>query len=306
MMDLDKLSESKKIAASLYQSGFGFRKISQKTGLSTTTIRRHVIKLGIHRANNYCGGQSKGHQEFYDKLKTQTNPMKFLKPAVFSELKSFKKGDERTHWNNHPEAIKWQARRYYWRNPEECKARAMAYQRSERGRAARKEYNARPETRERMKTWRAKPENKAKQSAYIKDYKKRDHVRDKLRDYQRRREKESRQAKDNLYHASKWRRRLRDWFKTGYPKYFNEIAGCSLSDFRDHIASQFDDDMCFENYGAVWEFDHVIPCCAFDLSKMNEVKLCFGYDNTRPIRPLDNSKKSAMDLKLKKWLGRHD
>lgn len=293
-------------AVKLYLEGWGFRKINEKTGLPVTTIKRHVIKLGIHRANNFCGGKSKGHQDYWTNRAVEYDPMKYLVPAVEKELKSFKKGDELSHWYSHPEAVKWRARRYYSEHADCYKARAMAYQRTGRGRARRKAYNAKPERRERMKEWRAMPENKAKQAAYHRAYVNREDVKPRLREKRRVREKRSRQSKDNLYYARKWRGRLRAWFKTGYPKYLNEIIGCSLSTFRGHIASQFDDGMRFDNYGTVWEFDHMIPCCAFDLSNMTEVKLCFHYNNTRPIRPLENARKIATDLKLKEVLRKKD
>lgn len=56
--------------------------------------------------------------------------------------------------------------------------------------------------------------------------------------------------------------------------------GCLQWDFREHIESQMSGDMWWDNYGSLWEVDHVVPVCKFDLPR--EIFSCFHYTNLRP------------------------
>lgn len=46
-----------------------------------------------------------------------------------------------------------------------------------------------------------------------------------------------------------------------------------------------------ENYGKIWEVDHIIPCAAFDLSNSFEQRRCFNWRNLQPLLSKDNMKK---------------
>ena len=82
-----------------------------------------------------------------------------------------------------------------------------------------------------------------------------------------------------------------------------ELLGCSIQEYRDHIESLFTKDMSWEGFmkGKI-HIDHIVPCCAFDLSDPYQQKLCFNYANTRPMFKLDNLKKVEEDLKLKDYV----
>jgi hypothetical protein len=41
--------------------------------------------------------------------------------------------------------------------------------------------------------------------------------------------------------------------------------------------------MSWENYGKVWEIDHIMPCAIFDLTKADHQKRCFHFSNTQPL-----------------------
>jgi hypothetical protein len=63
--------------------------------------------------------------------------------------------------------------------------------------------------------------------------------------------------------------------------------------FKHWIECQFDDTMCWGNYGTVWDFDHVMPCKAFDLTSEDDVALCYRWNNLRPLVKRENYQKSA-------------
>ncbi len=69
--------------------------------------------------------------------------------------------------------------------------------------------------------------------------------------------------------------------------------------------------MNFENYGTIWELDHVIPCSSFDLSIEENKKKCFSWKNILPVNKKYNKEKNnkiikedidKLDLRLKEFL----
>jgi 23S rRNA maturation mini-RNase III len=62
-----------------------------------------------------------------------------------------------------------------------------------------------------------------------------------------------------------------------------ELLGCSLEIFKSHLESQFKPEMNWDNYGEIWEVDHIKPCSSFDLTDIEQQKQCFHYTNTQPL-----------------------
>lgn len=74
-----------------------------------------------------------------------------------------------------------------------------------------------------------------------------------------------------------------------------EILGCNYQTFKSHIESKFDKEMNWNNYGVEgWQIDHIIPISSFDLTDMEQVKMCFNYKNSQPLWAKDNKKKSDL------------
>ncbi len=61
------------------------------------------------------------------------------------------------------------------------------------------------------------------------------------------------------------------------------FLGCSLIDLKYFLENQFKPEMSWANHGLIWEIDHIIGCCNFDLSKPEEQAICFHYTNMRPL-----------------------
>lgn len=88
------------------------------------------------------------------------------------------------------------------------------------------------------------------------------------------------------------RRRTRNFISDGTIKY-QEMIGCS----HDHLINWFEynfsidnKNMNWENYGSVWQIDHVFP-----LSKVDETDdemFCYTWKNLRPMLSSDNIKKT--------------
>lgn len=80
-----------------------------------------------------------------------------------------------------------------------------------------------------------------------------------------------------------------------------ELLGCSISEFMNHLQSQFQPGMTFDNYGrgiGKWNIDHIRPCASFNLLDPEQQKECFHFSNLRPLwHQENNSKKSFHDGK---------
>ncbi len=71
-----------------------------------------------------------------------------------------------------------------------------------------------------------------------------------------------------------------------------EDLGCTIDQFKAHIASRFADGMSWENYGE-WHLDHVVPLARFDLTIRDEFLKAAHYTNYQPLWALENLRKGA-------------
>ena len=63
-----------------------------------------------------------------------------------------------------------------------------------------------------------------------------------------------------------------------------ELIGCSLEQCRNHIESQFDEKMEWDNWDRQgWHLDHIRPCSSFNMSEEKQQYVCFNWRNLRPL-----------------------
>lgn len=62
-----------------------------------------------------------------------------------------------------------------------------------------------------------------------------------------------------------------------------KLLGCDISFLKNYLESKFLPTMNWENYGAYWHIDHIIPCSSFNLIDEEEQKKCFHYTNLKPL-----------------------
>jgi hypothetical protein len=79
-----------------------------------------------------------------------------------------------------------------------------------------------------------------------------------------------------------YRDRVKRGIQTDRKKTF-ELLGCSFAELKIHIESQFYPEMDWDNWGKVWELDHIIGCVNFDFNNPDELAKCFHYTNLRPL-----------------------
>lgn len=75
-----------------------------------------------------------------------------------------------------------------------------------------------------------------------------------------------------------------------------ELLDCDIGFLREWLTHQFADGMSWENYGPVWELDHVQPCCSFDFSDAAQQRICFRWSNLRPMLVSSNRAKNGRPL----------
>jgi hypothetical protein len=75
-----------------------------------------------------------------------------------------------------------------------------------------------------------------------------------------------------------------------------ELFGCSLVALKQHIESQFQEGMTWENWGSgkyKWHIDHILPLSSFCLTDPKQLKLAFHYTNMQPLWEPDNLRKGS-------------
>lgn len=70
---------------------------------------------------------------------------------------------------------------------------------------------------------------------------------------------------------------------------FRKYVGCTPEEFRNYLESLFVSTMSWENYGTMWEVDHIIPLVNFDLRKPEQFAAACNYTNCRPFPKKDNN-----------------
>lgn len=72
-----------------------------------------------------------------------------------------------------------------------------------------------------------------------------------------------------------------------------DLIGCSAEFLRHYLENKFQEGMSWDNYGKYgWHVDHIIPCSSFDLTDIEQQKICFHYTNLQPLWAKDNLQKS--------------
>lgn len=87
---------------------------------------------------------------------------------------------------------------------------------------------------------------------------------------------------DNKNEKRKWQVAFRRFVLEGSPsEQYAPYFGLHRKALREWFESQFTDNQSWENFGAAWQFEHVIPVSLFDTSEEDERKLCWNYLNIR-------------------------
>ena len=183
--------------------------------------------------------------------------------------------------------VKENNRRWRDKNPEYPKKWAEENQERVKQHSKKVREKNRERNRQYSREWRKKNPN------YYRDWRK------KNPDYYKA-EKHREQSRLNM---KKYRQsvngKLKNTLNTLFNRYLkNKRKSClsfldySIDELREHIESQFSEDMNWDNYGRLWSVDHIIPQNLYDFSKESEIKKCWNLRNLRPLSVSANSSKN--------------
>lgn len=75
-------------------------------------------------------------------------------------------------------------------------------------------------------------------------------------------------------------------------KKWEKLLGITLQQLKDHLESQFDENMNWDNYGNYWWIDKIIPCSKYTYGVPGEFHKCWSLKNLRPLYKKTCQKKS--------------
>ncbi len=73
---------------------------------------------------------------------------------------------------------------------------------------------------------------------------------------------------------------------------FGNILGCSNDILIKWIEFRFDNNMNWDNYGDLWQIDHILPITKFDFNNKNDISICFHWTNLQPLYKCENKSKT--------------
>jgi hypothetical protein len=87
----------------------------------------------------------------------------------------------------------------------------------------------------------------------------------------------------------KWQIALRRYVLQHHPStYYAPFFALDIRTLRAWFENQFENGMSWENFGAEWQFDHVIPMAYFDFEDEDDLKLCWNFTNLR-VEPVEGN-----------------
>ena len=261
-------------APCLYKLGYGYKRISDTIGVSTTGALSHLNRVGV-----YDSAATVSRRKVFGRLRTMHNRAEIKcnhsdmrKGWLSKAIKPDGVSDYQWSRDTDPVASRKFYSDYYQRNKDAHRARMGAWKAKNPDKVKKS-----------AKRCRDKPEQKVKKRAYAKAYKANNPDRFKYR--------------NNSPHSkamSNIRARVRNIMKTGGGRMptGGGLVGCSGSDLRDYLESMFTKGMAWSNYGTFWHVDHVIPLSMFDATSISQMMKANHFTNLQPMKASENLSKS--------------
>ena len=77
-----------------------------------------------------------------------------------------------------------------------------------------------------------------------------------------------------------------------------DALGYTWADLRAHLEAQFTQDMNWDNWGDIWEVDHIAPLSSFHYTSLDDplFKECWALSNLRPLCRHENASKGSKPI----------
>lgn len=112
--------------------------------------------------------------------------------------------------------------------------------------------------------------------------------RDRNNNRRRKRLKTDQQYKLAYYLRGRINRAIKKEYRAGSAV---DDLGCSIAEFKSYIEDRFKGPMTWENWGSVWQLDHVVPLTHFDLSNRESFLKAAHFTNLQPMLKENNHRK---------------
>lgn len=88
---------------------------------------------------------------------------------------------------------------------------------------------------------------------------------------------------------------FRRWIGSMSPSklFVSHLRERSIHIYRRHLEKKFILDMDWSNYCSIWQVDHIVPLCMFDVDNPEDIALAWSLDNIRPLSNLENKRRGA-------------
>jgi hypothetical protein len=96
----------------------------------------------------------------------------------------------------------------------------------------------------------------------------------------------------------KWQLALRRYVIEKKPNYqYAPYFGLDITGFRNWIELQFTKSLNWDNFGTMWQFDHIVPVNYFDFEVEEDLKLCWNFINIQ-VERLDKQEESKTKVDI--------
>ncbi len=119
------------------------------------------------------------------------------------------------------------------------------------------------------------------------------HIKNKNKEYLpvRKEKIKQRRQNDNDFRIKEvLRSKIHKFLKNQKTSYTN-MLGCDLEFFKKWIEYRFSPEMSWNNFGDVWEIDHILPMSLFKMDSDDKL-VCFHWTNLQPLNKFENKSKS--------------
>ena len=78
-------------------------------------------------------------------------------------------------------------------------------------------------------------------------------------------------------------------------RHWEDLVGYSLSKLKERLEETFKSEFTWENYGSLWQIDHIKPRASFTFDNPNDeaFKKCWALDNLQALSAKENNSKGA-------------